>query len=65
MMMVGECGNAFPASQLREPGAPNVNCVDALGNTSLHCASYRGHIDVAVVLLQNGCDPSIKNHNSK
>lgn len=50
---------------LREPGAPNVNCVDALGNTSLHCASYRGHIDVAVVLLQNGCDPSIKNHNNQ
>ncbi|KAK8385451.1 hypothetical protein O3P69_016342 [Scylla paramamosain] len=50
---------------LREPGAPNVNCVDALGNTSLHCAAYRGHIDVAVVLLQNGCDPSIRNHSNQ
>ncbi|XP_045625441.1 oxysterol-binding protein-related protein 1 [Procambarus clarkii] len=50
---------------LRETGAPNVNCVDSLGNTSLHCAAYRGHIDVAVVLLQNGCDPSIRNLNSQ
>nr|XP_053654669.1 oxysterol-binding protein-related protein 1-like [Cherax quadricarinatus]XP_053654670.1 oxysterol-binding protein-related protein 1-like [Cherax quadricarinatus]XP_053654671.1 oxysterol-binding protein-related protein 1-like [Cherax quadricarinatus] len=50
---------------LREAGAPNVNCVDALGNTSLHSAAYRGHIDVAVILLQNGCDPSIRNLNGQ
>ncbi|XP_064096218.1 oxysterol-binding protein-related protein 1-like isoform X2 [Macrobrachium nipponense] len=50
---------------LREPAAPNVNCVDSQGNTSLHCAAYRGHIDVAVVLLQNGCDPAIKNLNNQ
>ncbi|MPC34134.1 Oxysterol-binding protein-related protein 1 [Portunus trituberculatus] len=58
-------GNLPRDSQLREPGAPNVNCVDALGNTSLHCAAYRGHIDVAVALLQNGCDPSIRNHSNQ
>ncbi|XP_042229027.1 oxysterol-binding protein-related protein 1-like [Homarus americanus] len=50
---------------LREAGAPNVNCVDSQGNTSLHCTAYRGHIDVAVVLLQNGCDPSIRNLNGQ
>ncbi|KAK4295972.1 hypothetical protein Pmani_031503 [Petrolisthes manimaculis] len=50
---------------LKEPGGPNVNCTDNLGNTCLHCVGYRGHIDVAVVLLQNGCDPSIKNHNNQ
>ncbi|KAK7058765.1 Oxysterol-binding protein-related protein 1, partial [Halocaridina rubra] len=50
---------------LRMPAAPNVNCTDSQGNTSLHCAAYRGHIDVAVVLLQNGCDPAIKNFNGQ
>nr|XP_027220994.1 oxysterol-binding protein-related protein 1-like [Penaeus vannamei] len=50
---------------LRETGAPNVNCLDLQGNTSLHCAAYRGHIDVAVVLLQNGCDPAMRNFNGQ
>ncbi|XP_076063131.1 oxysterol-binding protein-related protein 1-like isoform X2 [Oratosquilla oratoria] len=50
---------------LRDPGAPNINCSDCHGNTSLHCAAYRGHIDVAVCLLQNGCDPAIKNNKGQ
>ncbi|KAL1123279.1 hypothetical protein AAG570_002365 [Ranatra chinensis] len=40
---------------------PNINCVDVQGNTPLHCASYRGHKEVAVLLLQNGTDPGVKN----
>lgn len=40
---------------------PNINCTDNLGNTALHCASYRGHKEAAVLLLQNGIDSTIKN----
>lgn len=41
---------------------PNINCVDNQGNSCLHCASYRGHKETAVLLLQNGIDTNIRNH---
>ncbi|XP_074656432.1 oxysterol-binding protein-related protein 1-like isoform X2 [Tubulanus polymorphus] len=40
---------------------PNFNCTDEYGNTGLHLASYRGHKEIAVLLLQNGIDSTIKN----
>ncbi|KAF6207665.1 hypothetical protein GE061_016112 [Apolygus lucorum] len=46
---------------LKSERPPNINCVDSLGNTALHCASYRGHKEAAVSLLQNGIDSTIKN----
>ncbi|XP_037911232.1 oxysterol-binding protein-related protein 1 isoform X2 [Hermetia illucens] len=39
---------------LKDQQPPNVNCVDAQGNSCLHCAAYRGHKETAVLLLQNG-----------
>jgi oxysterol-binding protein-related protein 1/2 len=50
---------------LRADPAPSVNCVDAQGNSPLHCAAYRGHKEVAVLLLQNGVDTSIRNQRGK
>ncbi|XP_068626697.1 oxysterol-binding protein-related protein 1-like [Battus philenor] len=44
---------------------PNINCVDSQGNTCLHCAAYRGHARVAVLLLQNGIDTSLRNQNGQ
>ncbi|XP_064072407.1 oxysterol-binding protein-related protein 1 [Vanessa tameamea] len=44
---------------------PNINCADAQGNTCLHCAAYRGHARVAVLLLQNGVDTTLKNNNGQ
>ncbi|XP_065062635.1 oxysterol-binding protein-related protein 1-like [Rhopilema esculentum] len=44
------------------PSPPNINCRDLMGNTPLHCAAYRGHKEVAVLLLQNGIDSTIKNN---
>eukprot|EP00794_Sanderia_malayensis_P011998 gene11998-13236_t len=41
---------------------PSMNCQDLMGNTPLHCAAYRGHKEVAVLLLQNGIDSTIKNN---
>ncbi|XP_041975203.1 oxysterol-binding protein-related protein 1-like [Aricia agestis] len=45
--------------------SPNINCVDAQGNTCLHCAAYRGHARVAVLLLQNGVDTSLRNNRGQ
>ncbi|XP_071441573.1 oxysterol-binding protein-related protein 1-like isoform X2 [Hetaerina americana] len=53
------------AAMLKQDKPPNINCVDAQGNTCLHCASYRGHKEVAVLLLQNGIDTSIRNNRGQ
>lgn len=50
---------------LKSTHPPNINCVDAQGNSSLHCASYRGHKEVAVLLLQNGIDTMIRNQRGQ
>lgn len=50
---------------LKDPNPPNINCVDAQGNSSLHCAAYRGHKEAAVFLLQNGIDTMIRNQRGQ
>ncbi|XP_073993554.1 oxysterol-binding protein-related protein 1 isoform X3 [Rhodnius prolixus] len=49
------------SNMLKSERPPNINCIDSLGNTSLHCAAYRGHKETAVLLLQNGIDSTIRN----
>ncbi|XP_044741981.1 oxysterol-binding protein-related protein 1-like [Chrysoperla carnea] len=59
-------GNLLLLNQLlKEENPPNINSVDAQGNTCLHCAAYRGHKEVAVLLLQNGIDTTIKNNRGQ
>uniref|UniRef100_A0A8C5BR55 Oxysterol-binding protein n=1 Tax=Gadus morhua TaxID=8049 RepID=A0A8C5BR55_GADMO len=41
----------------------DIHCVDLLGNTPLHCASYRGQRQCALRLLKTGASPNIKNKN--
>ncbi|KAM7319969.1 hypothetical protein ACRRTK_020412 [Alexandromys fortis] len=50
---------------LSRPSPPNVNCVDQLGNTPLHCAAYRAHKQCALKLLRSGADPNLKNKNDQ
>ncbi|XP_061709310.1 oxysterol-binding protein-related protein 1-like [Cydia pomonella] len=50
---------------LSSSNPPNINCVDAQGNTCLHCAAYRGHTRLAVLLLQNGVDTTLKNNSGQ
>lgn len=53
------------AELLNRSKPPNINCVDLLGNTPLHCAAYRGQKQCALKLLRSGADPSIKNKNNQ
>ncbi|GFR27377.1 oxysterol-binding protein-related protein 1 [Trichonephila clavata] len=46
---------------LKSDNPPDINCVDSLGNSALHCAAYRGKKEVVLLLLQNGIDTSLKN----
>eukprot|EP00058_Branchiostoma_floridae_P002494 XP_002587982.1 hypothetical protein BRAFLDRAFT_88961 [Branchiostoma floridae] len=39
----------------------NINCTDISGNTPLHCAAYRNQKEAAVILLQHGADPTLRN----
>lgn len=47
------------------PAPPHINSVDAQGNTCLHAAAYRGHAQVAIMLLQNGINTFIKNNTGQ
>lgn len=51
--------------QLNKPKPPDINCVDQMGNTPLHCAAYRAHKHCALKLLKNGADPKIRNKNGE
>ncbi|XP_013133313.1 PREDICTED: oxysterol-binding protein-related protein 1-like [Papilio polytes] len=44
---------------------PNINSVDSQGNSGLHCAAYRGQARVAVLLLQNGIDTTLRNNTGQ
>lgn len=50
---------------LSSPNSPSINCVDAQGNTCLHCAAYRGHTRLAILLLQNGVDTTLRNNSGQ
>ncbi|XP_071346608.1 oxysterol-binding protein-related protein 1-like isoform X2 [Trachinotus anak] len=45
--------------------APNIHCRDAVGNTPLHCAAYRGQKQCIIKLLKSGASPSIRNNNDQ
>ncbi|XP_037538132.1 oxysterol-binding protein-related protein 1 [Nematolebias whitei] len=45
--------------------APDIHCSDALGNTPLHCATYRGQKQCVIKLLKSGACPIIKNNNDQ
>ncbi|XP_069477016.1 oxysterol-binding protein-related protein 1 isoform X1 [Ambystoma mexicanum] len=59
----GEIGKL--AELLNGPKPPDINCVDQMGNTPLHCAAYRGLKESAIKLLRSGSDTSIKNMNQQ
>ncbi|XP_055935994.1 oxysterol-binding protein-related protein 1-like [Argiope bruennichi] len=46
---------------LKSDHPPDINCVDSLGNSALHCAAYRGKKEAVILLLQHGIDTTLKN----
>lgn len=49
--------------QLSGREAPDIHCSDALGNTPLHCAAYRGQEQCVIKLLKSGASPNMNNNN--
>ncbi|CAH2253846.1 jg22179 [Pararge aegeria aegeria] len=58
-------GRVDEVQELLSSNSASINCVDAQGNTCLHCAAYRGNARVAVLLLQNGIDTTLRNNSGK
>ena len=42
-----------------------VNCQNAMGDTPLHLAAYRGHYEICRRLLQAGASANLVNHKNK
>lgn len=49
--------------QLSGKEAPDIHCRDSVGNTPLHCATYRGQKQCVIKLLKSGASPSVKNNS--
>ena len=58
-LLLSTSAAALAGTQQSQP--PSVNCIDMFGNSPLHCASYRGQKEAAVILLQHGADASMRN----
>ncbi|KAM3929397.1 oxysterol-binding protein-related protein 1 isoform 2-T2 [Leptodactylus fuscus] len=59
-------GNLAKLSELlNRAKPPDVNCIDQMGNTPLHCATYRGMKQCVSRLLKSGADVNIKNQNNQ
>ncbi|BES90064.1 Ankyrin repeat and sterile alpha motif domain containing [Nesidiocoris tenuis] len=43
------------------PSVPNVNLMNKDKETALHCSAQYGHTAVVSLLLEHGCDPTIRN----
>ncbi|XP_022707761.1 oxysterol-binding protein-related protein 1-like isoform X2 [Varroa jacobsoni] len=48
-------------ARLSKTNVPDVNCVDAVGNSALHVSAHRDLQAVAVLLLQCGANPNLQN----
>ncbi|WWC58655.1 uncharacterized protein I303_101199 [Kwoniella dejecticola CBS 10117] len=59
--VASQCGNHNFINLLYEMGGADLNLVDLQGNTPLHYASAFGHSETIRVLLENGCNYTIRN----
>lgn len=57
-------GNTEAVSSLIKKGIKNVNIKDDRGNTPLHIAALNAHIELAILLIEQGADINAKNNES-
>jgi len=56
-------GNLLRLRALLETDNSLVDARDADGSTALHCASWKGHLEIVAFLLDAGSDVRDHNHN--
>jgi ankyrin repeat protein len=63
MIRAAKAGNAVKVQDLLAADASLHRAQDADGSTPLHCAAWKGHAEVAKLLLDAGADVNAQNSN--
>ncbi len=63
IIKAAKTGDADAVRKLLEADKSLVNARDTDNSTPLHCASWKGHPEVAAILLDSGADINAKNTN--
>ena len=50
---------------LLDVGKANVNAKNNYSDTPLHCAAFRGHIEVTILLIERGAEINLINDNNQ
>src|SRR5205807_3391288 len=64
IIKAAKSGNAARVGELLTEDPSLLHARDADGSTPLHCAAWKGHAEVARVLLEHGADASLENSNT-
>jgi ankyrin repeat protein len=63
MLKAANSGDVAAVEELLGRNRSLVAARDATGSTPLHRAAWKGHLEVARVLLANGADPNLQDRN--
>src|ERR1044071_1218080 len=63
IIKAAKSGDVERVKLLLSEDADLINARDTDGSTSLHCATWKGHIDVVACLLKAGADVNAQNTN--
>src|SRR5437868_15050908 len=64
IIKAAKSGNAARVAELLAEDPSLLHARDTDGSTPLHCAAWKGHAEVARVLLEHGADLSLENSNT-
>jgi ankyrin repeat protein len=63
IIKAAKSGAASQVKELIEQDAALISCRDADGSTPLHCATWKGHLNVVELMVSLGADVNAHNQN--
>jgi len=63
MIKAAKAGNAPAVQTILDADPALLHALDSDGSTPLHCAAWKGHAEVAALLLERGADVHVENEN--
>ena len=64
MIKAAKNGDATRVAALLDLDAALISARDSDGSTPLHCAAWKGHVNVVEVLLERGANHEVENENT-